>query len=241
MGGEPQTKPGPAVISLLANEVRLSRVANASLIRDKDEKLGQLSPELYGNEPNTKADIPEKIGTLTSAILDPKRKEITSVAVEGGSGNKVAALPWSQIKPINQPNDQFQTAMTNKAIAAAPAFVPSGTAIDVEQAVIGRPVAVSDGKTVGTVSDVVAQATNGKVDYVVVNPTGPQLGTANAPRAVPWNKLKTVTDDKAQPIALSLSDRQLAALPVFDGSKAQETPGTRAAGAKVGATEPPPP
>lgn len=241
MGGEPQTKSGPAVIALRANEVQLSRLANASLMRTTTEKLGQLSSNLYGNQANTNAQVPEKVGTLTSALLDPKRKEITAVGVDTGAAHKVAALPWSQIHPIHQPNDQFQTAMTDKAIAAAPAFAPSAAAIDVEHAMIGRSVAASDGKTIGTVSDVVAQIKSGTLDYIVVKPTGPQLGSYNAPRAVPWAKLKSVTGDKSQPIALALNDQQLAALPVFGGSKAQETAGTRAAGAKVGATEPPAP
>lgn len=241
MGGEPQTKSGPSVIAPRANEVQLSRLANASLIRTITEKLGQLSPNLYGDQANTKAQVPEKIGTLTSAILDPKRKEITAVGVDTGAGHKIAALPWSQIRPIHQPNDQFQTAMTAKAIAAAPAFAPSASGLDVEQGVIGRPVVASDGKTVGTVSDVVAQIKSGTLDYIVVKPSGPQLGSYNAPRAVPWAKLKSITGNKSQPITLALNDRQLAALPVFGGSKAQETAGMRAAGAKVGAAEPPPP
>lgn len=243
MGGEPQTKPSPAVIALRANEVELSRVAHASLTRNTTEKLGQLSSNLYGNASNQTADVPQKVGTLTSAMLDPTRKEITVVGVEAGTGSKVTALPWSKIQPVHQPNDQFQTTMTAQAIAAAPAFAQATTssAIDVEQAFIGRSVATSDGKAAGTISDVVAQTKSGKLDYVVVKPASLQLGTVNAPRAVPWAKLKTIAGDKSQPIALALNDQQLAALPVFGGSKAQETAGTRAAGAKAGATEPPAP
>jgi hypothetical protein len=65
MGGEPQTKSGPAVIALRANEVQLSHVADASLMRTTTEKLGQLSRPLYGNQANTNAQVPEKVGTLT--------------------------------------------------------------------------------------------------------------------------------------------------------------------------------
>lgn len=243
MGGQPQTKPNPPVIGLRANEVELSRVANASLMHNTTETLGQLGPSLYDNERNTKADVPQQVGTLTTAMLDPAGKKITLVGVKTGTGDKISALPWSKIQAIHQPNDQFETAMTAQALAAAPALpqANSKSGIDVEQGFLGRSVTTADGKTAGTVSDVVAETKSGKLDYVVVKPSGPQLGTYNAPRAVPWAKLKAVTGDHAQPITLTVTDQQLAALPVFDGSKAQETEGTRAAGAKVGATEPPAP
>jgi len=111
----------------------------------------------------------------------------------------------------------------------------------VEQAFIGRPVVDADGKTVGTISDIVAEVKSGKLDYIVVNPSGPQLGTSNGPLAVPWAKLKPISDDKSQPIKLALNNQQVASLPVFGASKAQETQGTREAGRKAGATEPPAP
>jgi sporulation protein YlmC with PRC-barrel domain len=240
MGGEPQTKSGPAVIALRANEVALSHVAHASLVHNTTKPLEHVGRTLYDNAPNVKTQVPEKVGTLTTALLDPSRNEVTAVAVETGADNKVAALPWSEIQPIHQPNDQFQTAMTAQAIAAAPQK-PTGKEIDVVQAFIGRPVADADGKTIGKISDVVVQIKSGKLDYIVVDPPGLQLGTSNAPHAVPWAKLKPISSDKSQPVVLALNDRQLASLPVFGASKAQETAGTRAAGQKAGATEPPAP
>jgi sporulation protein YlmC with PRC-barrel domain len=237
MGGEPQTKSGHPVIGLRANEVALSRVAHASLVHNATKPLSEVSRTLYRSEPNEKAQVPEKVGTLTTAWLDPARKEVTAVSVETGD-NKTAQLPWSKLQPIHQPNDEFQTAMTAQDIAAA-SQQPAGKAIDVEQSLIGRPVADAGGKTVGTVSDVVAQVKNGKLDYIVVDPSGPQLGTSNGPHAVPRGELKPISVDKSQPITLALNDQQLASLPVFGASKAQETEGTRAAGRKAGATEPP--
>jgi sporulation protein YlmC with PRC-barrel domain len=240
MGGQPQTKSSRPVIALRANEVALSRVAHASLVHNATKPLGDVSRTLYRNEPNEKANVPEKIGTLTTALLDPSQKKVTAVGVDTGA-NRTAELPWSQIEPIHQPHDQFQTAMTAQAIVAESQKPAGNKAIDVEQAFIGRPVVDANGKTVGTVSDVVAQIESGTLDYIVVRPSGPSLGTSNAPQAVPWAKLKPVSGDKSQPIKLGLNDQQLASLPVFGASKAQETQDTRAAGRKAGATEPPAP
>src|SRR6185312_13763998 len=201
MGGEPQTQSGHAAIALRANEVALSHVAQASLVHNTTKPLSEVSRTLYRDEPNEKAQVPEKIGTLTTAWLDPARKEITAVSVETGDSDKTAELPWSKIQPIHQPNDQFQTAMTAQDVAAA-TQKPAAKAIDVQKSLIGRSVTDADGKTVGTVSDVVVQVKSGKLDYIVVNPSGPQLGTSNGPHAVPWAKLKPFSGDKSQPITL---------------------------------------
>jgi sporulation protein YlmC with PRC-barrel domain len=238
MGGQPQTKSSHPVIALRANEVALSRVAHASLVHNATKALGDVSRTLYPNEPNEKVPVPEKIGTLTTALLDPAQKKVVAVAVD--TDNKTVVLPWSQIQPIHQPHDQFRTAVTAQALAAAPTKTNEKT-VDVEQAFIGRSVVDADGQTIGTVSDVVAQANNGTLDYIVVHPSGPSLGTSNAPHAVPWAKLKPIPGDKSQPIKLAVNDEQLAALPVFSASKAQETPDSRAASHDAGATQPPPP
>jgi sporulation protein YlmC with PRC-barrel domain len=165
---------------------------------------------------------------------------VTVVGVDTGGG-KVVELPWEQLQPIHQPHDQFQTASTAQAVAAAPQISTGNKTIDVEQAFIGRPVVDADGKNVGTISDVVAQSKSGTLDYIVIHSSGPSLGTSNAPQAVPWAKLKPISGDKSQPIELALNDQQVASLPVFGGSKAQETEGTRAVGRKAGATLPPTP
>jgi sporulation protein YlmC with PRC-barrel domain len=235
LGGEPQTKSGHQVISLRANEVALSRLAKTSLMHNTTKQLSDLSPNLYGNQGNTKAQVPEKIGTLTTAWLDPGRKEI--VAVSADANGKTVEIPWSKVEPIHQPNDQFQTAMTAQDLASM-SQKPDGKAIDVQNNFIGRAVNDASGKSVGKISDVVAEVKSGKLDYVIVNPSGPQLGTTNGPHAVPWSKLKSVSGDKSQPITLTMNDQQVAALPVLGASKAQETPGTRAAGSNVGAKEP---
>jgi sporulation protein YlmC with PRC-barrel domain len=238
MGGQPQTKSSRPVIALRANEVALSHVAHASLIHNTTKRLGDVSRTLYGNEPNEKVPVPEKIGTLTTAMVDPAQKKVTAVSVD--ADNKTVVLPWSEIQPIHQPHDQFQTAVTAQALASA-SQQQSAKTIDVEQAFIGRPVVDANGKQVGTVSDVVAQVKSGTLDYVVVQPSGPSLGTSNAAQAVPWAKLKPISSDKLQPIKLAVNDQQLASLPVFSASKAQETPNSRAASHAAGATEQPPP
>jgi sporulation protein YlmC with PRC-barrel domain len=238
MGGEPQTKPTPPVIALRANEVALSRVAHASLIHNTTEALAEQNPNLYGNEPGEKAKVPEKIGTLTTAWLDSGRKKIVAVSVD--AGGKTAELPWSQIQPIHQPNDQFQTAKTARDLSAA-SQKQDANAIDIEKSLIGRTVTDANGKTVGSVGDIVVQAKSGTLDYIVVHPSGPSLGTSNASQAVPWAKLKPISSDKSQPVVLALNDQQLASMPVFSASKAQETEGTRAVSRKAGATEQPPP
>lgn len=237
MGGQPQTKPSRPVIALRANEVALSQVAHASLVHDATKPLGDVSRTLYRNEANEKVPVPEKIGTLTTALLDPAHKKVTAVSVDTDS--RTLVLPWSQVQPIHQPHDQFRTATTAQALAAAPQNRDSKT-IDVEQALIGRPVVNANGEAVGTVSDVVAQIKSGTLDYIVVHPSGPSLGTSNAAQAVPWAKLKAISGDKSQPIELALNNRQLASLPVFSASKAQETPDTSAASHAAGATEQPP-
>jgi len=236
MGGQPQTKSSRPLIALRANEVALSRVARASLLHDTTKELGDVSRTLYANERNDKAKVPEKIGTLTTALLDPTQKKVTAVRVD--IDNKTVDLPWSQIQPIHQPNDQFQTTMTAQAIASASQKPAGDKAIDVEQALIGRSVVDANGKTVGTVTDVVAQSKSGTLDYIVVRPSGPSLGTSNAPQAMPWAKLKPISSDKSQPVGLALNDQQLASMPVFGASKAQETEDTPAAGSKAGATQP---
>ena len=239
MGGQPQTKSSRPVIALRANEVALSRVAHASLVHDATKQLGDVSSTLYANEPNDTAKVPEKIGTLTTALLDPEQKKVT--AVRADIDNKTIVLPWSQLQPIHQPNDQFRTAETAQAVASAPQQSSDKNLIDVAQALIGRSVVDSDGKNIGSVSDVVAQVKSGALDYVVVHPSGPSLGTSNAPQAVPWAKLKPISSDKSQPIKLMLNNEQLASMPVFGGSKAQETRDTRAAGHETGAIQPPAP
>lgn len=237
MGGQPQTKSSRPVIALRANEVALSRIAHASLVHDTTKQLGDVSRTLYGNEPNDKAKVPEKIGTLTTAFLDPVQKKVTAVRVK--IDKKTVVLPWSQLQPIHQPHDQFRTAATGQAVADAPQS-GDNKLIDVEQTLIGRSVVDADGKKIGTIGDIVAQVNIGTLDYIVVNPSGPSLGTRNAPQAVPWAKLEPISSDKSQPIKLALNDQQLAALPVFSASKAQETQDTRAASHDAGATQAPP-
>jgi sporulation protein YlmC with PRC-barrel domain len=238
MGGQPQTKSSRPVIALRANEVALSRVAHASLVHDATKQLGDVSRTLYGNEPNEKAKVPEKIGTLATALLDPVRKKVTAVRVD--THDKTVVLPWSELQPIHQPNNQFRTGASAQAVAAAPQGSSDNRLIDVQQALIGRAVVDADGKKIGTVSDIVAQVSSGSLDYIVVNPSGPSLGNRNAPQAVPWAKLEPISIDKSQPIKLALNDQQLAALPVFSASKAQETWDTRDASHAAGATQAPP-
>ena len=240
MGGQPQTKPSRPVIALRANEVALSRVAHASLVHNATKQLGDVSRTLYGNEPNDTVKVPEKIGTLTTALVDPVQKKVTAVGIDVGS-SKTVELPWSQLQPIHQPHDQFETASTAQAVAAAPQITTGNQTIDVQQALIGRPVVDANGKNIGSVSDVVAQTKSGTLDYIVVHPSGPSLGTSNAPQAVPWAKLKPISSDKSQPIQLALNDQQLASMPVYGASKAQETPDTRDASHAAGATQPPRP
>lgn len=220
-----------------ANEVALSRMLDASLIHNTTKTLSEVGRTLYGNRANQTAEVPEKIGTVKTVWLDPSRKEVTAVSVEAGT--KTTEIPWSQIEPIHQPNDQLQTGMTAKDIAGAPPS--SGKGIDVQHDFIGRPVADANGHAIGKVSDVVAEIKSGKLDYIVVKPSGLQLGTANAPHAVPWAKLKPISGDTSQPIALSLNNDEVASLPVFGASKAEESGASRAAGANAGATEPPAP
>jgi sporulation protein YlmC with PRC-barrel domain len=238
MGGEPQTKPSQPVIALRANEVALSQVAHASLIHSTTKALAQDNPNLYGADKGVTAKVPETVGTLTTAWLDPTQKKVTAVSVD--ADNKTVEVPWSKIEPIHQPHDEFQTPMTVQDVAAAPQ-AQTAKAIDVEKSLIGRSVNDASGKTVGSVSDIVAQTKSGTLDYIVVHPSGPSLGTANASQAVPWAKLKPISGDTAQPITLTLNDQQLAAMPVYSASKAQETNGTRAVSKKAGATEQPPP
>ncbi|HEY3917180.1 MAG TPA: PRC-barrel domain-containing protein [Stellaceae bacterium] len=240
MGGEPNTKPGPQPIALRANEVKLSGLANAGLVHITKEQLGQLSEVLYPNSAKQTAQVPQNIGTVTTALLDPARHAITFIGVS--AKGKVMAVSWSEVQPINQPHDEFATALTAQQIASAPAFdETSRNVIDVEKALVGRPIRTADGKQAGTLSDLVFEVKSGKVDYAVVSQGGVHLGTNNGPYAVPWAKIKSVSGGKTQPITLTLNDQQFAALPIFGASKAQETPGTRAASAKVGATEQPPP
>ena len=239
MGGQPQTKSSRPVIALRANEVALSRVAHASLVHNATKQLGDVSRTLYRNEPNEQASVPEKIGTLTTALLDPTQKKVTAVRVD--TDNKTVVLPWPQIQPIHQPHDEFRTSATAQAVASAPQQSSDKQLIDVEDALIGRPVVDADGKNVGSVSDVVAQVNTGTLDYIVVRPSGPSLGTGNAPQAVPWGKLTPISSDKSQPLKLALNNQQLASMPVYGASKAQETPDARAAGHATGATQPPAP
>lgn len=239
MGGQPQTKSSRPVIALRANEVALSRVAHASLVYNAKKQLGDVSRTLYGNEPNDQATVPEKIGTLATALLDPVQKKVAAVRVD--TDNKTVVLPWPQIQPIHQPHDEFRTSATAQAVASAPQQSDDKKLIDVEQALIGRPVIDADGKNVGSVSDIVAQVKSGTLDYIVVHPSGPSLGTSNAPQAVPWAKLKPISSDKSHPIELALNDQQLASMPVYGASKAQETPDARAAGHAAGATQAPVP
>ena len=240
MGGEPNTKPGPQPIAPRANEVKLSGIANAALVHITKEQLGQLSTVLYPSSAQQTAQVPQNIGTITTAEFDPARHAVTLIGVS--VNGKTVAVPWSQVAPIDQPHDKFATALTAQQLASAPALdqKKTGKTIDVDQALIGRSVTSASGQKLGTVGDLVAQVKSGTVDYVVVDPGGIQLGTNNAPHAVPWSKVKSVSGDKSQPVVLAVNDKQMAALPVFGASKAQETPGSRAAGAKAGATEPPP-
>lgn len=238
MGGQPQTKPSRSVIALRANEVALSQVAHASLIHNTSKVLAQANPNLYGGDKGETAQVPETVGTLTTAWLDPAQKKVTAVSVD--ADNKTIAVPWSKIEPIHQPHNEFQTAMTARDVAAA-SQQQTAKAIDVQKSLIGRTVDDANGKKIGSVSDIVAETKNGTLDYVVVGPSGLSLGTANAPRAVPWAKLKPIPGDTSQPITLTLNDQQLASMPVYGASKAQETTGTRAVSKKAGATQPPPP
>lgn len=240
MGGEPHTKPGPQPIAPRANEVKLAGIANAGLVHTTKEQLGQLSTVLYPNSAQQTAQVPQNIGTITTAEFDPARHAVTTVGVS--ANGKTVAVPWSEVAPIGQPHEKFATALTAQQLASAPPLdQKSGKTIDVDQGLIGRPVTGAGGQKLGTVSDLVVQVKSGTVDYLVVNPGGIQLGTTNAPHAVPWSKVKSVSRDKLQPVVVTVNDQQLAALPVFGASKAQETAGSRAASAKAGATQPPPP
>lgn len=238
MGGEPNTKTGPAVIAPRSNEVELARLANASLVHLTKEKLGQLSSLLYHDTRQETAEVPDTIGTVTTALLDPARDAITFVGVQAGSSGKEVALPWSDVQPIHQPHDEFATALSPQAVADAAPFASkaTGKAIDIEKSLMGRAVTTTGGKNVGSLSDIVVEAKSGKIDYVVVDPGGLRLGTDNAPHAVSWSKLKPITGEKSQPIQITLDDKQFAATPVFGGSKEQVTTGNRAASKKVGAT-----
>lgn len=241
MGGQPNTKSGEHVINLRANEVALSRLANADLTQKTKETLGQEGGIAYESTRNETAEIPHKIGTVTTELLDPAKKAVTYVGVKAGSGD--VALPWSDVQPIHQPNDELTTAMTPQAIASAPKLSQkaSGSAIDVSQNLIGRDVTGADGSNLGTLSDVVVETKSGTVDYAIVNPGGLHLGSDNAPHAVPWKDVKSLARDKSQPVTLTLNQQQLASLPVFGASKAQETEGTRAAADKAGAIPQPAP
>ena len=242
MGGQPNSKSGAKVIGLRANEVALSRLANTDVRQLKKETLGQAGGVLYENQRDQTAEVPQKIGTVTTELLDPAKKAVTYVGVKAGSGD-AKALPWSQVQAIHQPNDELSTAMTPQAISSSPSLAQkaTGKTIDVSQNLLGRDVTGANGSKVGTLSDVVVQTKNGTVDYAVVSPNGLQFGSANASHAVPWNDVKSIAGNKSQPVTLSVTDQQLAALPVFGMSKAEETKAGRAAAAKGGATPQPAP
>jgi sporulation protein YlmC with PRC-barrel domain len=246
MGGLPDTqsgtKSGTKMIGLRANEVALSRLANANVTLTTTETLGEAGGVAYNSTRNQTAEVPHKIGTATTALLDPSTKAVTFVGVNPGDGD-ARAVPWAQVQAIHQPNDELATTMTLQAISSAPTLVQKagGNAIDVVQNLLGRTVNAADGSKLGTLSDIVVQTKTGTVDYAVVNPGGIQLGTSNAPYAVPWKDVKTVSGDKSQPIALNVNNQQVASLPVFGASKAEETDAGRAAAAKGGATPQPAP
>lgn len=92
MGGEPQTKPGPTVINIGSNEVSLARLANTKLLHVKKELLSRLSPVLFQQSQNETAPVPQDIGTVTNAFLDPTKHAITFVAVRTGSAKVL--VPW---------------------------------------------------------------------------------------------------------------------------------------------------
>jgi sporulation protein YlmC with PRC-barrel domain len=239
MGGQPQTKPGPKVINLGSNEASLARLANTKLVHVTQQQLGQLSPVLFQQSQHETASVPQNIATVKTALLDPTKGAITFIAVETGNRGDLVLLPWSQVKPFNEPNPVVATALTEQAVASAPTLQQQqGKAIDVQQALIGRSVKTTDGKNVGSVSDVIAETGNGKVDYIVVQQGGISLGTSNAAHAVPWSGLKPISGDKSQPIALTLDQQHWQETPVFGGSKAQETQAMREKARETGASGP---
>ena len=239
MGGEPSTKTGPTVINLGSNEVSLARLAGVKVVHVTREQLGKLSPVLFQQSQHETAPVPHNIASVKTELFEPARHAITFLVVNAGKRGSPVLVPWSQVKPFDQPNPVIATSLSQKAVASAPALGrQKRKTIDVEQALIGRQVETGGGKNVGTVSDVIAEIGNGKVDYIVVAQGGIGLGTANAPHAVPWTKIKSVSGDKSQPIMLTLDEQHWKATPVFGASKAQETRGLRNKALKNGASGP---
>lgn len=245
MGGEPQMIPGPKVIGLTPNEVELSRLKGAGIIHNKSERLGQVGGPLYANERNTVASVPIPAGTITGALYDPAKHAITFVIADPGNGKGSVAVPWSAFQPADQPHDQFVTGLTAGQIASATPVaqaIKAGKLMNAERDLIGRKIALRDGKTIGTLGNLVFETQSGRIDYAVVDDrSGIQMGANNAPQALPWSKIERVTAAQAQPLIVALQPQQLAQEPLYAGFKAQETQGTERVNRKLGATglEPP--
>jgi sporulation protein YlmC with PRC-barrel domain len=237
MGGQPGTKPGPKVINLGSNQASLADLADANLVHVTQQQLGQLSPVLFQQSQDQTAPVPQNIGTVQTALLDPARHTIDFVVVQ--TGNKQVLVPWSDVRPVAQPHPQIATALSPDAVAnAAPLSDQQGHAIDIKTGLIGRTVRSSDNKDLGKLSDVVAQIGTGTVDYIIVTPGGASLGTSNPARAVPWSAIKPPSTNKAEPITLKLDEQEWKSTPVFGGSKAQETQAMRDKARQTGASGP---
>jgi sporulation protein YlmC with PRC-barrel domain len=239
LGGEPQTKPGPKVINIASNEASLARLANTKVVHVTRQQLGDLSPVLFQQSQNKTAPVPQNLATVKTVLLDPGKHAATFIAVETDDHGGPLLVPWSEVKPFNEPNPVVATALSQEAVAGAPPLTQQqGKTIDVEQALLGRPVRTADDKEVGTLDDVIAEIGSGKVDYLVVRQDGIGFGTKNAAHAVPWAAVKPPSADKSQPIALTLDEQHWRTTPVFGGSKAQETQGMHNKARETGASGP---
>lgn len=239
MGGEPYTKPGPTVINLGSNQVSLARLTNTKLVHMKKEKLGRLSRLLFQRSQQEIAPVPENIGTVKSALLNPTRNAITFAVVESGERKTAVLVPWSQLRPYDQPNPIVRTALSAQAVESAPAVSRAQPhAINIDRSVMGRAVRTTGGKNVGTLVDIIAEIGNGKVDYAIVQQRGIELGTTHAAHAVPWSAFTDLSPNKKEPITMKLDEQQWRATPVFGGSKAQETQALRNTALSRGASGP---
>jgi sporulation protein YlmC with PRC-barrel domain len=214
-GRSDQRAPHSAVVSEKADQI---------LVRDV---IGQ---PLYARSGG------DRLGTIKDALLHRDSNTLDVLIVDTGGGEKaLRTIAWSDVDATDRkhltadldPADLKSTSANRKNGKSFEERAKQGDEyVSVADRLLGKKVTSPDGKTVGSIDDLVVDMKTAKIVAALIDtPTGLAMGANDTPRAVPWSAAQ-LPSDKNAPIALTLSREQLAKEPGFT-TKGPEAPGTQ--------------
>jgi sporulation protein YlmC with PRC-barrel domain len=178
----------------------------------------------------------DRLGTIKDALLHRDSNTLDVLILDTGGGEKaLRAVAWSAIDATDRRH--LTTDLTAADLKNTSADAKSGQSfeerakqgdeyVSVADRLLGKKVAATDGKSLGSLDDLVVDTKTAKIVAALIDtPSGAAIGAEDTPRAVPWSVARLPTDKDA-PIALTLNREQLAKEPGF-ATKAPEAPGTQ--------------